>query len=342
LAAAALATVALVLGAAVVATAGGVRNPNVVCAFDASDGRLSVRIRDERPRLDLRGIPPRIREEIERSLRDVQVPSTATIERRADDVTVLRGFLGSPVGCRGPAPSVEGAAAIRVRTGKHTNSAELVLDLVHGELEPGLPHEGDGSEIEIDARIGLGDLYARATRGPDHVAIGAVSGLTAINFNAAEALPDHDLTLGRKSPLFVAAAGGDDTVTASTSAGVAGGRVFGLAYIDGGQGADRLDGGAGGQFLSGGSGADRVAAGGGSDFVLAFGHAADRIDCGSGRDFAVVSNERHQLHDCERTERGRDFFTFERSAMDRPVEARLRRLRALHLLVRHRVTARRG
>jgi hypothetical protein len=310
-----LAAIALVSGASAGAPS---KSPPVTCKMRPGAHLLEVTARDRRERLDLRGLPPEIRREIRGELkRVITVPSSVTIERRIDELTVIDETerLPSAVGpltlygpdaggvrsC-GPRPTVTTTDAIDVRLGRRANSADLLLDLRYGSLGPGFTDEEDSSsEIEIDARLGLGGATVRMTRNPDHVAVARPPTSTApvtINLNSDEPVPDSDLVLGRRSELLVDGGGGDDVLDSSGGEGDFD-RVT-LALVLGGQGADRITGGDGSDAFLGGPGRNLIEAGGGRDGVVASGRARDRIDCGPGRDFVFLLGGEQQLRNCER------------------------------------------
>lgn len=302
-----------------VANAAPDRPAPVTCSLEASGQRLDVRLRDARERLDVDlppGIPDRFADELRREL---SFPAAVEIERRIDAITVVDrtesrfaeaepdpfefGF-GEDRAC--PArPAVTATDSIRLRLGRHSESANLLLDLAYGRLEPGITDEGDGgSEIEVDARLGYGEAAIRLTRDPDAFAVERPEttgepGRVRVNLNAGEPVADHDLVLGRHSGLAVLGAGGDDLMSS------AGGRgdpdELPPPTLAGGQGADTLTGGRGSELLWGGPGVDSIDAGPGFDAIAVLERAVDALDCGPGRDIVITFGRRLRLPpSCER------------------------------------------
>jgi hemolysin type calcium-binding protein len=292
----------------------------VTCSLEASGQRLDVRVRDARERIDLGrlpGLPDRIERELRRELS--RIPAEVEIERRIDAITIVDrtegglahaalspfdfGF-GNDRACR-ERPAVTATDSIRLRLGRHSDGANLLLDLRYGRLEPGITDEGDGgSEIEVDARLGHGQAAVRLTRDADAFAVERPQttsdpGPVRVNLNAGEAVADRDLLLGRHSRLAVLGAGGDDLMTS------AGGRGDPDELIPptlaGGQGADTLTGGRGSELFWGGAGVDSIDAGPGFDAIAVLERAVDALDCGPGRDIVITLGQRLRLPpSCER------------------------------------------
>jgi hypothetical protein len=300
--------------------------PSVTCSVHERAQELAILARDRRERipaphhLDLSRLPPQIRHDIRRELRKVHVTEAEVrIERRIDEITVIDetpsfsgiGFYGDEsegsVRRCGPPPTVGAIDSIDVALGKHSDSADLSLDLRYGALAPGASDEGDGgSEIELDAHLGSGYAELTMTRGADSVTVDRRATArhpapTVVNLNAAESSPDGDLTVGRISPVLVDGRGGDDRLSSSGGPAISE-ELFeetGTVLV-GGQGADALVGGAGADGLFDGPGRDEFEAGAGSDAIIALGRVPDRIDCGPGLDFAIVSGGLRQVHRCEK------------------------------------------
>jgi hypothetical protein len=286
----------------------GTVEPEVRCKYSAQNASLSVRMREGRERFR---IPRRIRERFGDDLRELlSIPVSLTVERRRDAITLLGGGESlfdffeepdarGPVPCKGGDPTVANTERMKIRTSQRTTSAELLLELAYGDLEPGLTDEGDGtSEVELDVRI-AGNAVVRLSRGADHIAVSDMGDALGLNLNASEAIPDVDATFADSTPVWLDGAGAGDVIDGS-----GGGSTFenlGSFYASGGQGGDVLLGGRESDFLEGGPGADEVEAGAGADAVIVSGRGSDRIDCGGGRDFVLlVGRGDHKFSRCER------------------------------------------
>ena len=312
-----LAAIALVSAAS--AGAPSKSPPPVTCKMRPGAHLLEVTARDRRERVDVVELPPGISPEVRRDTdRLIDMPASVTIERRIDEITVIDDterlptslvpatFYGPDTGgirsC-GPRPTVTSTDAIDVRLGRHAESADLLLDLRYGRLEPGFTDEGDGSsELEIDARLGFGTASVRMTRNTDQVAVAkpptATPGPGVVNLNSDEPASDADLTVGRRAFLLVDGGGGDDALSSTGGEGDPDEVI--PAVLVGGQGADVLTGGGGSDALVGGPGRNLIDAAGGHDAVIASGRARDRIDCGPGRDFVFLLGGEQRLRNCER------------------------------------------
>ena len=276
-------------------------HPAVSCRYSAIDHALRVTIRDEMQRIELPpGLPPHIRHEIRHEIDRLSTePGSAAIELRGEQVTVLGGLQGPPVSCKGPAPTVTNTDSVTVALGKRSESADVLIDFLHGALAPGFTDEGDGSsEIEIGVDVGEGQVYVRGSREPDSVTVSANAGADAtVDFGGPEASPD--LAVARAQGMILDAVGGDDAVAVY-------GRPFELesgeggSLIIGGQGSDTLAGGPGAEGLVPGPGVDSVDAGGGNDVVLTADRGRDRIDCGPGWDRLFATIKDVAVHSCER------------------------------------------
>jgi Ca2+-binding RTX toxin-like protein len=302
----------------------------VTCEVHTRTHELAIHAHDLTERFlapgELAELPPRIRHEFRDLLPAVErTPAGLRIERRIDEITVIdqtEGVLATSFGSEvalgehsghvrrcGSAPTVDAIDAVRVDLGRHSDSANLDLDLRYGLLAPGATDEGDGnSEIELAAHLGTGYANVTLTRGPDTVFLARPTGggtaPTAVNLNQLEPAPDADLTIGHRSAVLIYGGGGDDSLASS------GGRPVpdeeSPAILAGGQGDDELVGGTGYDELFDGPGRDRLSAGPGVDAILALGHAPDRIDCGPGFDLALVRGSRSSVRNCERVLTGAD------------------------------------
>lgn len=306
-------TIAVAAGSAVAIAAPERRAP-VTCSLEASGQRLDVRLRNAKEEIDLGrlpGVPDRIERQLQRDLGSF--PAAVEIERRIDAITVVDrtesrfaeaeldpfdfGF-GEDRACR-VRPAVTATDSIRLRLGRHSERANLLLDLRYGRLEPGITDEVDGgSEIEIDARLGYGEAAVRLTRDADALAVERPEttrepGRVRVNLNAGETVADHDLVLGRHSGLAVLGAGGDDLMSS------AGGRgdpdELAPPTLAGGQGTDTLIGGSGSELLWGGPGVDSIDAGPGFDAIAVLERAVDVLDCGPGRDIVISLGQSFRL-----------------------------------------------
>jgi len=290
------------------------RHSSVTCSFRERDQRLDVSLRDV-PLRSLIRLPPGLPDLIVHEVPDVTVTPRVEIERRIDAITVtdrasspffpsigalsLLDFGFETERACGARPAMTAVDSIRLLLGQHTTAADLLLDLRYGFLVPGLTDEGDGSsEIEVNARVGSGRTAVRLTRDADATVVERPAevddpGPVRVNLNAGEAVPDHDLVVGRHSGVSILGAGGDDLL------GSVGGRgdpdVIGPPAIAGGQGADTLTGGPGGDLLWGGPGVDTIDAGPGRDAIFAFERVVDRIDCGPGRDGVITLGQRYHV-----------------------------------------------
>jgi Ca2+-binding RTX toxin-like protein len=273
----------------------------VSCSYSPAEHALRVTIRDEREQFELPpGLPPEIRHEIKEHPPPVQIePGAAAIERRGDLVTVLNGLQGAAVACEGPRPTVGNTASIAVVKGRHSETADLFVDLLHGALDPALSAEpGVGPELQLAADLGDGLFYLRGSREPESVAISAAQpGRARVEFG-----PDTDGTpdiAASAMGMIVDLVGGDDSLAVTGEPFAFEDEGEGVALI-GGQGADTIRGGPGGEALVGGPGSDVLDAGGGRDFVMALDGARDRIDCGGGFDRALLLPRNGPPRGCER------------------------------------------
>jgi Ca2+-binding RTX toxin-like protein len=282
--------------------ASGARQPRdreVKCTYSPATDTLFVRlkaVRFEAPR----GIPRRFR----KFFREIQTVSSAAMDVRIGEITVLEGegeyddgSGNGPIRCAGGTPTVENTDKVVVRKGKRVDEAYLFLDFRYGLFQPGATDEGDGSsEVELDVDLGGGEVYGRMTRGRDEVVFDRDDGRTAVNLNAAEPTDDADLLLGPLDSFYVVGGGSGDELSIEESPPI--GKEEFSQVLEGGQGDDVILGGPGPDALSGGYGSDRIDAGAGPDFVFAHG-GVDVIDCGPGRDVVLVIGRRHRLHNCE-------------------------------------------
>lgn len=265
------------------------------------------------------------------------IPAAARLELRRDAITVLGGddwVYGEDEDWTGPLPCADGDPTVtntdrmKVRSGKHTDQAQLLVDLAYGDFEPGFTAEADGSsEVELDARFD-GTTAIRLTRDADTVTTASTEDEIGVSINPTEAIPDTEARLTRTSPLIIDGAGGADAIDGSRLSLPRG--SLGSSYVAGGQGADRLTGGPGSDLLSGDSGADMVRAGAGDDAVVVSGRAADRIDCGPGVDFAIaVERTRgdHRFSHCEKVESFK--WVLGREQVSRSLRRAVQRLRQL-------------
>ena len=283
------------------ALAGAETHPQVSCRYSDTAHALRVTIRDERERIDFPpGLPPHVRHEIREELERFGAEAgSAGIERRGEQLTVLRGLQGPPVACKGPPPTIDNTDSISVALGRQSESAELLIDFLHGALAPGFTDEGDGtSEIEIDADIGEGQLYLRGSRDPESVTVSANGGGGLIDFGGQpESQPD--IAVPNAGGMILDTVGGDDSIAITGKPFSIEPRVGGTVII-GGQGSDSLTGGPGAEGLVPGPGVDSVDAGGGRDVVLSADRGRDRIDCGPGWDRLFAVSDKGSPHDCER------------------------------------------
>jgi hypothetical protein len=281
------------------------RERAVKCTYAPDSSTLTIRLKHVRIELPP-GIPPRLsrllRELLEFSF------SSAAIDVRIGEITVLDGDTGVPIACAGGTPTVQNTDTVIVRKGKRVGAAELFLDFRYGRLEPGATDEGDGgSEIEFDIALDGGQVVARMTRGVDPVTVGESAGRNAVNLNANEAVPDIDVLVSHRDDLQIDGGGSGDRLLAADGPPFAGSPEF--LVLEGGQGDDLLEGGAGSDGLFGGGGADQINAGAGPDFMVVRGRATDRIDCGPGRDTVLIlSRARQVLRDCEQKLTREEFF----------------------------------
>lgn len=293
----------------------------VTCSLEASRQRLDVRLRDATEKLDLDlppGIPDRLADELRR---EFSFPAAVEIERRIDAITVV-DRTESPFAaiefdlfdfgfgdvddraCRAR-PAVTATDFIRLRLGRRSESASLLLGLRYGRLEPGITDEGDASsEIEVDAQLGHGAAAVRLTRDADAITVQRPAtteapGRVHVNLNAGESLADHDLVLGRHSDLAVLGAGGDDVISSAGGKGDPDELI--PPTLAGGQGTDTVNGGRGSELLWGGPGVDSIDAGPGLDGIAVLERAVDALDCGPGRDIVITFGQRFRLPpSCER------------------------------------------
>jgi hemolysin type calcium-binding protein len=295
----------IVLGSA--PTHAGKRPPEraVKCTYSPDANSLSVRLRHIKIELPP-GFPARL-ERLLRELLDFSF-SSAAIDVRIGEITILDGDTGVPIRCAGGTPTVDNTDTVLVRKGKRVGSGELFLDLRYGLLQPGATDEGDGgSEIEFDVDLDGGEVVTRMTRGVDPVTVGESSGRIAVNLNAGESAADVDLLVGQSDDLQVVGGGSGDRLLADDGPPFTGSPALFLA--EGGQGDDLLEGGSGPDGLFGGGGSDRINAGAGPDFMLVRGRATDHIDCGPGHDTVLIfSRARQDLRDCEDKLSRKEFF----------------------------------
>jgi Ca2+-binding RTX toxin-like protein len=281
----------------------GPRERLVRCTYSADTQTLFVRLKA--PDVDF-GNLSRLPQRIRRLIRDIELSSSAAIDLRIGEITVLEGneygfddgYSSGPIRCTGGRPTVSNTDTVVVRKGKRVGEGYLFLDFRYGLLGPGATDEGDGSsEVELDVDLDGGEVFGRMTRGPDEVVLDYVDGRTAVNLNATEAVDDADLQVGPRDSFYLQGGGSGDELSVEQSPPL--GKVPFLGVLEGGEGDDSIRGGPGSDALSGGFGSDQVDAGAGPDFVFAFG-GSDVIDCGPGRDTVLVIGKRHRLHDCER------------------------------------------
>jgi hypothetical protein len=281
----------------------GPRERLVKCTYSPDTRTLSVKLKPPDVHFgNLRRLPPSLRREI----RDIEFSSSAAMDLRIGEITVLEGeeyeygegFGSGPIRCDGGRPTVANTDTVVVRKGKRVGEGYLFLDFRYGLLEPGATDEGDGSsEVEFDVDLEGGEIFGRMTRGPDEVVLDYAGGRTAVNLNATEAVDDTDLEIGPRDSFYLQGGGSGDELSVEQSPPL--GKLSFLQVLEGGEGEDVIQGGPGADVLSGGFGSDQVDAGAGPDFVFAFG-GSDVIDCGPGRDTALVIGKRHRLRNCER------------------------------------------
>jgi hypothetical protein len=280
----------------------GPRERLVKCTYSPDTQTLFVRLKPPEVHFgNLSRLPRRIR----RLIRDIELSSSAAIDLRIGEITVLEGDEygyegsgGGPIRCAGGRPTVSNTDTVVVRKGKRVGEGYLFLDFRYGLLEPGATDEGDGSsEVEFDVDLEGGEVFGRMTRGPDEVVLDFAGGRTAVNLNATEAVDDADLEVGPRDSFYLHGGGSGDQL--SVLQGPPLGKIEFLPVLEGGEGEDLIQGGPGADALSGGFGSDQVDAGAGPDFVFAFG-GSDVIDCGPGRDTVLVIGKRHRLRNCER------------------------------------------
>jgi hypothetical protein len=318
--------------------------PFVHCSFDQGAGVLTIKLRS----IDaLRLVPQRFRDEFREEFGELELPGTASVQRRGDSLTVLSALVGEdpfapfygggvgvlfdaftellspggggPVPCRG-GPTVLDTSLIKVRLAKKSSTAAFAVDNTYGALTPGTA----GSAVPVDVEV-RGTVDTRLTRGADTV---EVAGTATSNFVGTDrgAVFEPELTTD-ESLLSVDGAGAGDTITIRGRP-VATQVPLGL-FISGGQGDDTITGGGGSETFIGGPGADRIRAGVGQDFVLVYGHGTDTIDCGPGHDVVVVKDARAHMHACDEEVTFREFLRLlDQLVSVEPsrVEARLRAL----------------
>lgn len=150
----------------------------------------------------------------------------------------------------------------------------VTFDLDMGRFAPGATDEGDGSsEIEISVDLADGrDVVFVGGRSKRNV---MVIGSAGVNLNAAETVPDADLSLAGVE-----------------IAGLSGGSTRDVLWAMGGYGTGKpaavsviLDGGEGDDIVGGSNGDDALSGSGGSDDIRPFG-GDDSVDGGDGFDVA--------------------------------------------------------
>jgi hypothetical protein len=227
---------------------------------------------------------------------------------REGAIEVIGGDGSFDVDCSGGAPTTTNVDSITVTRDARVHPTTLILGEFGGLFTPGATDEGDGgSEIEISAKLGRrGAIAVYARDGEDHVTLGGIGGLQAINLNADEPVADADVVTD--GFIAIRSGGGPDVVSAAPSepgfdSPYPGTRAHGPALIGEG-GPDQLTGSALSDSLAGLDGADHLSAGRGDDYVFAHDGQRDRVNCGRGRKDVAELDARDATQHCEHREPG--------------------------------------
>jgi Ca2+-binding RTX toxin-like protein len=227
---------------------------------------------------------------------------------RAGAIEVVGGDGSFDVDCSGGEPTTTNVDSISVIRDARVHPATLVLGEFEARFAPGATDEGDGgSEIEINAELGeRGGVALYAGHGADHITLGGVAGLRAVNLNADEPVADADVVTD--GHVLVRAGSGPDVASAAPSepgfeTPYPAQRGHGPVLIGEG-GDDRLIGSEASDSIAGIAGRDRVLARGGDDYVFTKDGERDHVDCGPGAKDVVIPDQHDAARHCERRERG--------------------------------------
>ena len=279
------------LGSASASARGQGDAPGARCTFAPDTGALVVVI--ERDPLDVQGTTSG-------RLRLTPGPGGILVEG---------GSLNRTVTCAGGTPTTTNVDAIFI--GKDADVKKADIRLVEGgptaRFAPGASIEEYGTpEIEILVDVGSngGATLYRAWAGADQVDLGGTGGYAAANLNAADPLPDPDLTVIEG---YISIRGGKGKDTLRASKGLPGfdspypgvGEQIGPALFGEG-GKDLLIGSPLRESMIGGGGRDRIKAGSGSDYVVADDGKRDVVNCGPGKADQAALDRVDKRRSCER------------------------------------------
>jgi hypothetical protein len=232
--------------------------------------------------------------------------ATAVIGRRDREIAVREVVVSEisadtfPRPCSGRAPTVDNVDRIDLRSPSDNVRSLTFFQFDQGRLGPGATPEAGGSEIEIDADLGVRAAYVSlSSKRRRSFTLGTSGTKHLVNFNSAERSPDADLVLhSEPADLYFDGSPRSDLLSAAGGNGT-GGPFRAPVLLSGEGGDDLVVGSAADDDLIGGGGDDTVRGLPGDDALdVNDRDGADRLLCGPGDD-RVGADAHDRVRGCE-------------------------------------------
>jgi Ca2+-binding RTX toxin-like protein len=212
---------------------------------------------------------------------------------------IAQNASGAIIGpCTGVQATVTNTETIEVVDPLAGHNAIVAINEQNGEFAPGSNVPADSGSPEINTTINFGgaaggtsdQLLVDSTDNADNILLGeSAAGDVGVNLNAAETVPDVDITASGAEKADINGRKGDDTVSAIGAPAIpamANPLTLDELILEGGNQNDQLRGGAGNDKLLGGTQDDDLNGGGGND-SLDGGSEDDSLDGGVGADSMI-------------------------------------------------------